>query len=204
MRVARALAGVLFAAVLSGCATEQTEPRDLSPIRFFREYVVVEPSREEVRVSGTYHFRNDTDEPVEQGIEYPFPVDRFHLYPGTIRVSEVDDGELRPMGFTRRRESVRWLMRFEPRQEKIVRVDYWQDIHDASATYIVSSTQKWERAIEVAEFEFRIPPEIRDAGFSFTPDREEASGDTAVYYMRRENFLPDEDLTITWHRQAPG
>jgi hypothetical protein len=167
-------------------------------VRFYREYVTVEPAAGLTRVSALYYFRNDADRAVEQAISYPFPVDRFHLYPRVVRVWEVTDAGRRAMGFSHRRRSVIWTMRFEPREEKIVRVDYTQDIRVPRAVYIVTTTRFWQRPIEIAEFEFRVPSALDSVRLSFEPDTRTVSGDTIVYYMRREQFMPDEDLVVTW------
>jgi hypothetical protein len=208
----RATAAVAAAALvmlgLFGCSAREEEngdrsgeseaPAVSSPVRFVREYVKVALSGDRVHVSGLYYFRNASAGSVEQGIEYPFPVDRFHPYPATVRVYDETGSEPRPMGFLQGRSSVRWMMRFGPNEERRVRVHYWQDVFEPSATYIVSSTQKWERPIELAEFEFRVPSGLGEVQTSFTPDRSDVSGDTIVYYMRREDFLPDDDLVVTW------
>lgn len=201
-------AAALVVLALCGCSAREEEnggrsgaegnPPTSGPIRFVREYVTVELSPDRIHVSGLYHFRNDSADSVEQGIEYPFPIDRSHPYPASVRVYDETGDEPRPMGFLHGRSSVRWLMHFGPREERLVRVHYWQDIFEPSATYIVSSTQKWERPIELAEFEFRVPAGLGETRMSFTPDRSDVSGDTLVYYMRREDFLPDEDFVVTW------
>lgn len=195
---------LLVALVMVGCAREENAAPEegsdepLSPVRFYREYVTVEPSQGSTRVSALYYFRNDSDKRVRQGIQYPFPVDRFHLYPRVVRVWEKNGDDLRPMGFVHRDRHVLWRMDLEPREEVVVRVDYRQEIRRPRAVYIVTTTQEWKRPIEVAEFEFRIPAGLDSVRLSFEPDRREVEGDTIVYYVRYDDFMPDEDLTVTW------
>ena len=102
------------------------------------------------------------------------------------------------MGFTHGERSVMWNMRFAPEEEKLVRVEYVQQIDKPHAIYIVTTTSEWHRPIELAEFEFRIPREFEDVQFSFVPDVRVTAGDTIVCYMSRTNFMPDEDLVVTW------
>jgi len=170
-----------------------------SPIRFYREYVTVEPSRDRTRVTGLYYFRNDSDDALSVGILYPFPVDRHHLYPLRIAAWEETDDGLRPMGFSRESAGVRWAMDFSPREEKRIRVRYTQETKKPHAIYIVTTTQKWERPIELAEFEFRIPNSLEGATLSFEPDRSETQGDTLVYFVAWTGFMPDADLVVTWN-----
>jgi len=204
LRSIAAIAVLLLALGLAGCAREEDtaagDGRDepLSPVRFYREYVTVEPSRGSTRVSALYYFRNDSDEHVKQGIRYPFPVDRFHLYPRVVRVWEKNGDDLRPMGFVHKDRDVLWSMELEAREEVVVRVDYTQEIRRPRAIYIVTTTQDWRRPIETAEFEFRVPAGLDSVRLSFEADRREVEGDTIVYYVKYNDFMPDEDLTVTW------
>lgn len=203
MRAIHTLAVMLLLAGLAGCADEKNQTEEnasaaLSPIRFSREYVTVVPSRGSTKVSALYYFRNDSDRRVKQGIRYPFPVDRFHLYPRIVRVWEKNGDDLRPMGFVHRDRYVLWNMALEPREEKLVRVDYVQEIRRPRAIYIVTTTREWKRPIELAEFEFRIPADMDSVSLSFEPDTRTVVGDTIVYYMKQIDFMPDEDLVVTW------
>jgi hypothetical protein len=91
-------------------------------------------------------------------------------------------------------------MELEAREEKVVRVDYVQEILRPRAVYIVTTTREWRRPIELAEFEFRIPSALDSVHLSFEPDTRTVVGDTVVYYMRRTDFMPDEDLVVTWSK----
>ena len=199
--VAASAVFVVLMATVFGCSTaEETAPPSSpsNPVVFFREYVKVTPMPDRTHVSGLYYFRNDSDEPIEQGILYPFPVDSDHLYPRTIRVWELEENGRRPMGFLHRDRAIAWLMRLEPREEAKVLVDYVQETTNPHAVYIVSSTQRWDDPLELAEFEFMIPPELTDVRLSFEPDTQFVRGDTTVYYMKRTEFMPDYDLTVEW------
>lgn len=193
--IALAAVGLL---VLPSCRSAEPEPAASVPLRFHREHVTVEPSDRRVRVVGVYYFRNESDRPLATAIEYPFPVDRNHMMPFRIRVWEEAEEGLTPLGFTRADASVRWQMQFAPREERIVRVEYVQEIKRNRAVYIVTTTHAWGRPIELAEFEFRVPAHLEDVELSFEPDHVSVSGDTVVYYMRATDFLPDSDLTVAW------
>lgn len=195
---AAAAAAVLGLAALVSCRGAEPTPAAAMPLRFHREYVTVEPSQGRTRVVGLYYFRNESDEPLVTAIRYPFPVDRNHVMPFRIRVWEQKGETLQPLGFVHTSSSVTWRMRFGPGEQKTVRVEYVQEIKRNHAIYIVTTTKEWGKPIELAEFEFRVPAHLEDVRLSFTPDRVEVSGDTVVYYVRKTDFLPDSDLTLTW------
>lgn len=182
----------------AGVSCARQEARPPSPVRFVREHVRVEPSERQTRVVGVYIFRNDSDAPSDVGMRYPFPIDRGHLYPTRIRVHEERGGVPEPMGFVREDAGIAWRMRFAPREERTVRVEYTQDIREKRAIYIVTTTRQWLRPIERAEFEFRVPAALKSVRLSFEPDRSEVVGDTIVYHMTRTEFMPERDLTVTW------
>lgn len=180
-----------------------TEDKDLAAtrqnqVRFYREYVTVEPSATRTAVTALYYFRNDSDENTTVGIIYPFPIDRNHLYPFQTKVWEERHDTFEPIGFVRGEADVKWTMSFTPREEKLIKVRYIQEIRKRRAIYIVTTTKLWKRPIEIAEFEFRIPASFEGVELSFTPDRTESHGDTVVYYRRYTDFFPDENLTVSW------
>ncbi len=188
----------ICASGLLSCDEGRPEASPALPVTFYREYVIVEPAQGRTRVDGTYYFRSVEDEPLAIAIHYPFPVDRHHLYPLRIGAWQLVDGAWKPLGYKRSATGIGWDMTFAPGEERAVRVEYVQETRRNHAIYIVTTTKLWGRPIEVAEFEFRIPTDLPNVRLSFEPDREEARGDTTVYYMRRTGFLPDEDLTVTW------
>lgn len=193
-----ALAAALAMATALSCAEQEEAAAPPSPVRFVREHVRVEPSERQTRVVGIYSFRNDSDTPCDVGMRYPFPVDRGHLYPMRIRVHEERGGVPEPMGFVRESTGIAWRLRFAPREEKVVRVEYVQEIREKRAVYIVTTTKQWMRPIDLAEFEFRIPATLKGARLSFEPDRSEVVGDTTVYHVALREFMPESDLTVVW------
>jgi len=196
-------ATVLLASCSGGDTAEISESRSGADaperlIRFVQEYVTVEPSPGLTRVVGVYHIRNEEDAAAEMGILYPFPVDRDHAPPHIVRLWEQTPDGYRTKGFVRRDADILLTLVFEPHEEKVFKVEYVQRIRKRHAVYILTTTRQWERAIELAEFEFRVPKELEGVELSFEPDRTESRGDTLVHYMRQEQFYPDEDLAVTW------
>jgi hypothetical protein len=189
-------AAALLLACAVACARQEQAP--VSPVRFVRERVVVEVAEGQTRVVGTYVFRNTSDGPRDEAMFYPFPIDREHLYPSRVEVEEQRGDSLAPLGFTPRDMGVAWRLRFDAGEERVVRVEYSQRTLARRAVYIVTTTKSWRRPIERAEFEFRVPATLRGVRVSFEPDRVASVGDTVLYIMAREQFMPDEDLVVTW------
>lgn len=160
--------------------------------------MVVEGDAERTRVVGDYYFRSETDERCSILIHYPFPVSRRRLYPRLVRAWEMVDGAWRRIGYVRTPDGIDWRMRFDPGEEKLIRVEYVQEVREKRAFYIVTTTKAWGRAIDVAEFEFRLPAGLSGLRSSFVPDVTETRNDTLFMRMQRTDFLPDEDLCVSW------
>jgi hypothetical protein len=185
---------------LVGCAREASTPaaQQAGPIRFLREHVIVRPSEGRTAVTGLYYFRNESDDTTAAAMRYPFPIDRFHIGPLRVRVWEERNGSFEPIGFASGEYSMTWRMNFKPREEKIIRVEYVQEIKKHHALYIVTTTREWGRPLERAEFEFQVPRSLVDVEPSFEPTRVLERGDTVVYYLEKTEFMPEKDLSITW------
>lgn len=198
LRGPAAVAGLVILIALASCSSEPEAPHSTGPVHFCEEDVTVAPSVGRVRVAGLYSFRNETDRLVEMGIAYPFPVDECHAFPDSVSVTELRDGEPVTIAFSERPASVFWRMRFDGRETRRVRVEYSQALARNRAVYIVTTTAAWGRPIDVAEFHIEVPRGLRDVRLSFSPDTVEDRGDTIVYHLREEGFLPDSDIKIEW------
>lgn len=194
----RRLISLSAALVLSSCTGGPDSAPAPGPVDFFREDVTLAVSRGRLLVRGVYDFRNETGDTVEMAIRYPFPVDDAHTFPDSVLVSETRGDSARPVSASPSAASVMWPMRFGPHETRRVTVEYGQDLHDNRAVYIVTTTAAWLRPIDRADFHIRIPEALEDVRISFAPDRVVDLGDTIVYHLRREAFLPESDLEITW------
>ena len=192
------LSFVLFALV--SCAREASTPSatQAGPVRFFREHVTVRPSEGRTAVTGIYCFRNESDDTTDAVMRYPFPIDRFHIGPFRVRAWEERNGVFEPIGFASGEYSMTWRMSMKPREEKVIRVEYVQEIKKHHALYIVTTTREWGRPLERAEFEFRVPRSLLDVEPSFEPTRVLERADTVIYYLEKTEFMPESDLSITW------
>lgn len=190
---------ILFVALgLASCAGPPESAPEPGPVHFFAEDVRVTVLPGRLLVRGLYAFRNESGETVAMGIRYPFPVDEAHAFPDTIHVSNASLDPTVPLSFTSSESSILWPMEFAPDEEQYVVVEYSQALSDRRATYIVTTTAAWARPIDVAEFRFRVPKNLGQVALSFTPDAVEDRGDTLVYRLSEERYLPETDLQIVW------
>lgn len=167
-----------------------------------------------LEVRGMYHFQCSAREPLAASIFYPFPLDSTHPYPDSIEIrtptadrlplaAGTADSALWPsvLGvrtFMRQDSGVAFRMRFRPGAEDSFFAYYRQPLRENSATYIVTTTRRWRRPIDLARFRVTVPAGFKDVKLTFQPDSVIRSDSLVTYFFTRKRFFPDKDLTVTW------
>jgi hypothetical protein len=161
-----------------------------SPVHFAREEIAMDVRPGTLEVRGMYHFLCSAKQPLVASVFYPFPLDSTHLYPDSI--------EIRQHGFQKQDSGVSFRMEFRPSAEDSFFAYYRQPLKANSATYIVTTTRKWRRPIDVARFHVTVPESFKDMSLTFKPDSVRKSGRSVSYFFTRRKFFPDKDVTVTW------
>lgn len=180
---------VVLCAVLASVSCRKAAPA--SPVHFAREEIVMDVRPGTLEVRGMYHFTCSAKEPLVASVFYPFPLDSTHLYPDSI--------EIRQHAFERQDSGVAFRMRFRPEAEDSFFAYYRQPLKANSATYIVTTTRKWKRPIDLAQFRVTVPAGFKDVKLTFKPDSVVQSDSTVSYFFTRKKFYPDKDVVVTWH-----
>lgn len=192
------------------------------PLQFARERIEVEVLGEECTLTGTYYFCK-TGPPIRQPLiveepdsasspfnitlYYPFVVTPELPFPDSIQVTDLRSG--RPVQFIESDHGVYFPVSIPPRDTAIYRVRYRQKTPSAKMEYILTSTQKWNRPLQSADFIIRIPQQYQLISLSPAFDRAapgstgEKNGPGMIYFIHRENFMPQSNLTIQWERKTP-
>jgi hypothetical protein len=181
-----------------------------SPVHFAREEIAMDVKLGALEVRGMYHFTCSAKEPLVASVFYPFPLDSTHLYPDSIELRTPNDAA--PLTLTlsqREREGVRvsfvrqdsgvaFRMRFRPETEDSFFAYYRQRLKTNSATYIVTTTRRWKRPIDLAGFRVTVPASFKDVKLTFKADSVVRSDSAITYFFTRKRFYPDRDVTVTW------
>jgi hypothetical protein len=67
--------------------------------------------------------------------------------------------------------------------------------------YILITTQQWKHPLRKAEYIISLPAEFELQNISIAPDRSDSDSTHNIYYITKENFMPDTDLIVTWARR---
>jgi hypothetical protein len=182
----RALCGAIFLLAIVSCR----KPVSVGPVHFAREEIAMDIRPGVLEVRGMYHFTSSAKEPLIASVLYPFPLDSLHPFPDSI--------DIRGHGFQRQDSGVSFQMRFRPGAEDSFFAYYRQPLKAKSATYIVTTTRKWNRPIDVAQFRVTVPAGFRDVKLTFVPDSVVKSDSAVSYFFTGRRFFPDRDVTVTW------
>jgi hypothetical protein len=159
-------------------------------VHFAREEIAMDVRPGTLEVRGMYHFTCSAKQPLVASLFYPFPLDSTHLYPDSI--------EIRQHGFQKQDSGFSFRMQFRPGNEDSFFAYYRQPLKTNSATYIVTTTRKWKRPIDVAQFRITVPADFKDVNLTFKPDSVVRSDSFVSYFFARRRFYPDTDVTVTW------
>ena len=181
-----------------------------SPVHFAREEIAMDVRPGALEVRGMYHFTCSAREPLVASVFYPFPLDSTHPYPDSIELRAPNDAAPLTLALSQReREGVRvsfvrqdsgvaFRMRFRPETEDSFFAYYRQPLKTNSATYIVTTTRRWKRPIDLARFRVTVPASLKDVRLTFKADSVVRSDSAITYFFTRKKFYPDRDVTVTW------
>ncbi len=171
-------------------------------IHFAREKVYLSIFEDHILVRGHYFFINERGKPTKAKIVYPFPIDSTMFFPDSIRVSQVGEGGTEVLiPYRIREKSIDFGIELPPGSSREIVTRYRQEVRGSVARYILTSTRSWGRALEEAEFFIDVPDHLEIESLSYDAFSLWRSDGKQVYYMRRENFLPDVDLIVSWKKK---
>lgn len=186
----RCIAGIILVSFIASSSFGSTRRE----VTFERESIIITVGVRKINVEGTYTFRNSSTEMQILSLLYPFPVDSLHPFPTLIRVTT--HGEIVP--FDRMGQTVHFLINIEADSCKEIVVRYEQVCLDSSACYILTTTSAWDKALDVADFEIKIPEDITLEWTSYEIEQMiKTQGEMSCKFSRK-HFMPTKNLCIRW------
>jgi len=176
---------ILLIFFIISCARKES-----MPIRFLNEEIKMSIDSGRVAVTGTYYFKNITNQNKTAKIFYPFPIDDFHYYPDFILVSGFD--------YTENDSGISFIMKFKPMAMESLAIFYEQRLNNNQARYILKTTQQWQNPLQEARFIINLPENFTAIHLSYPSDSTINKDNRIYYYINKKNFMPKEDLIVTW------
>ncbi|MCX6150261.1 MAG: hypothetical protein NTX22_07045 [Ignavibacteriales bacterium] len=159
---------------------------------FFKEDITFRLDSLAIDVDGYYWFANRSDKTIESNIFYPFPnysdekIDSIRLY-------NLSDG--RETSFAKEGENgISFFLNIPPFDTVIFQIGYRQKLIGDSAVYILRTTQGWGKPIAYAEFKLIVSNSFLIKQFIYPPDKTYKFEKYKIYYWKKENFMPVQDM----------
>lgn len=170
------------------CAAMFCVCRQAPPIDFYKEDVTVEILDDRARVTGIYYFENLTQIGKRIKFYYPFPADSNHYFPENISIDRE---------FEKDSAGIYFSLSLRPSGVDSFKITYEQRVRNRFFRYITTTTKVWRRPIKAARFTV-IAPETLSITMSYTFPEPKVVDGYRRYKVQITDFLPEEDLLITW------
>lgn len=159
---------------------------------FFKEDLTFRLDNVYFDVDGYYWFTNHSDKPVISNIFYPFP----HYAGGeidSIRLYSISAGQ-KPKYRKEGNNGISFILYIAPLDTVLFQIGYRQKLISDSAVYILKTTKGWGKPIDRAEYKLIVPDYLTIKNFSYKPDKTYKIENNTIYYWKKLNFMPNEDM----------
>jgi hypothetical protein len=165
-------------------------------LHFMQEEIEITIGKENCIVKGKYYFSNPGLDALNRAIYYPFYIDDSTLYPDSITVTDATKNER--INFAKVNKGVTFAIHLDPESVAIIEVTYLQKTLAKKMEYILTTTRKWGKPLEAAEFLIKIPAFYQLKYISLEYDRMIKEHGFCIYKIARKEFYPDQNLIISW------
>jgi hypothetical protein len=177
------------------------EPEPLGiGVDFVYEKIILEIEPPELTVTGLYRFQNRFPFGITLPMLYPFPVDEYQDFPHKISAKSITAGGRQPLEFDWRPNdnAIRLNVTAGGESSAEMEVAYSQRLKGNQARYILTTTKAWGKPLKSADYELILPEHLEIRSISFPFDRAENIAGKRVYFLYKENFMPEMDLIVEW------
>jgi len=158
------------------------------PVDFYQEKIVIEIDSLSAFVKGEYFFKNNTDSRKIVKFFYPFPVDTNHYFPDIIMLD---------FPYEKDTNGIHFSMLIKPGKDNSFKIGYRQRLNKNFFRYITTTTKKWSKPINIAEFVIMARKDFK-LHINYSISKKELKNGRLCYYIIKKRFYPDKDLIIEW------
>ncbi len=162
-------------------------------LQFYREDIFFTLRENHIKTDAVYHFVNVGEKEIKTPLFYPFPENTMELI-DSIEVKNEKSGEVIP--HRPGKSGIFFNIEVKAYGQASYRVFYRQKLVEKQFTYILTSTEAWNRPLEFANFELCIPMEIHFDSLSYPPDTSYLQKDFQHYLWKKKEFMPEKDFEV--------
>ncbi|MBN2365234.1 MAG: hypothetical protein EH225_04315 [Calditrichaeota bacterium] len=166
---------------------------------FFQEDITFRIDNEYFQVDGFYWFSNKSGKRLEKSIYFPFGNSPHSKAIDSINVLNISKNttadiiNLSGRGFS-------FLLEVAPGDTEVYRIRYREELTCDSARYILTSTRRWNKPLEQAEYKLIVSGGVEITGFSIEADRIYGIDGERIYYWKRKEFMPENDMIFHFEK----
>ena len=165
---------------------------------FEKEVIEIDILEDQCVTTGSYYFKNHSEQPINRVLFYPFPVDSNISYPDSIVVFNPQNKEV---PFSKTNNGIFFKINITSGSTECYIVKFYQQTSNKKYEYILSTTQFWKRPLASADFVITIPNILSLEYISLHYNRIEELKEGKKYFIHRNNFYPTENLIMEWVRK---
>ena len=158
-------------------------------LTFPRESINFRLDRQHFSVSGYYYFAGATG---RFPVLYPFPNGSNVVDSATV----TDSKELRSIAYTMQDNGLVFGLNRPSADTSVIQIYYREKLAGNKATYILTTTRAWGRALEQASYSLLVAPGIKVTSLSLKPDSEMDTPQGRLYFFIRKDFMPAGDFVV--------
>ncbi|RPI74333.1 MAG: DUF4424 domain-containing protein [Ignavibacteriales bacterium] len=162
---------------------------------FSEEIIEIKIYEDYADVYGAYLFKSNSESDIKSTLYYPFPVSDSYPYPEEIKVFDKYYNEIH---FTELSSGIYFSISLLPDSVSLIKVFYRQKLNTQTMKYILTTTRQWKRPLEKGEYVISLPEEFELKTLSLTPYSREIKSSRNIFHIKKENFMPETDLIISW------
>ncbi len=169
-------------------------------LQFYQEDLDFKIEENYFYVDGLYYFRNPSNKEINRRLFYPFPQDKTYGKVDSIFVINTHDS-LHETNLRNNLKGSSFTIHIDPDTTAIYRIGYRQELREAEAEYILTTTQTWGSPFEQVNYTLEFPKEFSLDSISYMPDSLREESDKYFFFWHKEKFMPDKNLEINYKKQ---
>jgi len=161
-------------------------------VDFFKEDITFRLDSIFFHIEGYYWFANQSDKALRKEIYYPFPYSTGSQI-DSIQVYDISVGH----EIIFRKEDnygISFPLSIASNDTALLQIKYRQKINSDSVVYILKSIQNWNKPLKNAEYKLITHDSFMINRFSYRPDSLFKIENYKIYYWKRENFIPNQNM----------
>lgn len=164
--------------------------------QFVKEKIELTIYEDVCRIEGHYIFRNNETTHIKRSLFYPFPIDSTLFYPDSIKIINVKENE--NISFIQSKSGIYFPIEILAKKAVFYKVIYSQKVKNNQIEYILTSTQKWGKPLEQAQFIIKLPLKLDLKYLSYKYDEKIEENNFIIFKIHKKNFMPEKNLIVKW------